>query len=125
MNKNEIKYNKKWNKVNDNKINYIKWEQNKVKNIVAFADGCVDNSAYMMHEAMLGSNHYVIRANNVYEIKNYRLSLDIANNLGCDYVLLLQDDDIYSDSIFSWIDNAIKLIVKILNRSISIGINSE
>ena len=82
----------------------------KVKNIVAFADGCIDNSADLLHKEMKGANHIVLQVNDVHEIKNYRLSLDIAKNLNCKYVFLMQDDDIYEESIFNWIDKGINVM---------------
>ena len=74
--------------------------QGKVKNIVAFADGCIDNSAYILHREMKGRNHIVLQVNDLHEIRNYRFSLDIAKNFNCKYVFLMQDDDIYEESIF-------------------------
>tara|TARA_B100001989_G_scaffold206329_1_gene155066 strand:- start:643 stop:1674 length:1032 start_codon:yes stop_codon:yes gene_type:complete len=123
------------NKLNKAKKNYVNFEEilfvfqthnkanftykllkpfleNKVKNIVAFADGCIDNSAFSLHKCMNGENHYVIQVNDLHEISNYRFSLNIAENLNCKYILCLQDDDLYRDSLFDWIRNAIKLLEK-------------
>ena len=86
--------------------------QEKVKNIIAFADGCIDNSADLLHKEMKGPNHIVLQVNDLHEIRNYRLSLDIANNLNCKYVFLMQDDDIYNESIFKWIDKGIEIMNK-------------
>lgn len=86
--------------------------EKKVKNIVAFADGCIDGTAAELHKTMRGENHLVIQCNDVHEIKNYRMSLDLAKSLDCEYVLLMQDDDIYKTSIFEWIENAIKISKK-------------
>ena len=71
--------------------------QGKVENIVAFADGCIDNSAFLLHREMKGSNHLVLQVNDLHEIRNYRFSLDIARNLNCKYVFLMQDDDFYEE----------------------------
>ena len=75
----------------------------KVKNIVAFADGCIDDSAFLLHREMKGLNHTVIQVNDLHEIRNYRFSLDIAKTLKCKYVFLMQDDDFYEESILEWI----------------------
>ena len=40
------------------------------------------------------------------------MSHDLAKSLDCEYVLLMQDDDIYKASIFEWIENAIKISKK-------------
>ena len=89
----------------------------KFKNIVAFSDGCVDSSADKLHSLLPGKNHIVIQANDVHEIKNYRMSLDIAKNFGCKFVLLLQDDDLYQKNIEKWIEEA---CFHIENKNISI-----
>ena len=46
--------------------------QGKVENIVAFADGCIDNSAFLLHREMKGLNHIVLQVNDLHEIRNYR-----------------------------------------------------
>ncbi len=84
----------------------------KFKNIVAFSDGCIDNSANELHSLLPGPNHIVIQANDVHEIKNYRMSLGIAKNFGCKFVLLLQDDDLYQQNISEWIEKSCLLIEK-------------
>ena len=91
--------------------------ENKAQNILVFADGCIDGTANQLHNIMNGDNHIVIQSNDVHEIKNYRMSLDIATSLECDYVLLMQDDDIYRPSLFIWLKQAI-LIMQELNASI-------
>ena len=92
--------------------------QKKVKNIVAFADGCIDNSAFLLHREMKGSNHLVLQVNDLHEIRNYRFSLDIARNLNCKYVFLMQDDDFYEESIFDWIEKGKEIMDK--DKKISI-----
>lgn len=77
-------------------------------NILIFADGCIDGSALAWHKKLLGKNHLVISANDLHEIRNYRLSLDIANHWGCSHVVLLQDDDIYDERLFEWLNSALK-----------------
>ena len=86
--------------------------QKKVENIVAFADGCIDNSAFLLHREMKGINHIVLQVNDLHEIRNYRFSLDIAKNLNCKYVFLMQDDDFYKESIFDWIKKGREIMNK-------------
>lgn len=76
-------------------------------NIIIFADGCIDGSALAWHSKILGKNHLVISANDLHEIRNYRLSIEIARHWGCSHVVLLQDDDIYDERLFSWLDSAL------------------
>jgi len=78
-----------------------------VSNIIVFADGCIDRSAKVAHSLLSGRNHYVIQSNDTHEINNYRLSLSIAAEWGCSSVVLLQDDDIYSDNFFPWLDKCL------------------
>ena len=91
--------------------------EKKFKNIVAFSDGCIDKSANELHALLPGKNHIVIQANDVHEIKNYKMSLGIAKDLGCKFVLLLQDDDMYQENIAQWIEEAC-LLIKNKNASI-------
>ena len=49
----------------------------------------------------------MIAANDLHEINNYRLSIQIANEWKCDYVVLMQDDDFYDHRLFKWLDSAI------------------
>lgn len=75
-------------------------------NIVVFADGCHDLTAARAKELLPGSGHMVVVGNDIHEIKNYRSSLYLARHLGCKHVVLLQDDDIYSD-VQSWVDESL------------------
>lgn len=77
----------------------------KAQNICLFADGCIDASARVAHKLLSGERHYVIQSNDTHEIANYRIGLKIAEALGCDYAILLQDDDVYNESLFTWIDS--------------------
>jgi len=96
-------------------------KKNRVANIVAFADGCIDNSAFLLHKELEGPNHIVLQVNDLHEIRNYRLSLDIAKNLNCKYVFLMQDDDIYEESIFNWLREGMKIMNKDNKISIAGG----
>ena len=78
------------------------------KNMVVFADGCIDGSANAWHKNLRGKNHIVISSNDLHEIRNYRLSIEIAGHWGCSHVVLLQDDDIYDARLFDWLDSALE-----------------
>ena len=94
----------------------------KVKNILVFADGCIDSSANEFHKIMKGKNHFVIQSNDLHEIHNYRLSLSFADNLDCKYIVLLQDDDLYNKNLFEWVISSARLIDK-FNASIVGGLS--
>lgn len=82
--------------------------EKRCSNMIVFADGCIDGSALAWHKRLMGKNHLVVAANDLHEIRNYRLSLEIANSWGCSHVVLLQDDDVYDERIFDWLDSALK-----------------
>ena len=94
----------------------------KVKNILVFADGCIDSSANEFHKIMKGKYHFVIQSNDLHEIHNYRLSLSFADNLDCKYIVLLQDDDLYNKNLFEWVIDSTGLIEK-FNASIVGGLS--
>jgi hypothetical protein len=77
-------------------------------NVIVFADGCIDGSALVWHNRLIGKNHLVVSANDLHEIRNYRLSIEIANHWNCSHVVLLQDDDVYDERLFDWLDSALK-----------------
>jgi hypothetical protein len=79
------------------------------RNILVFADGCIDRSSEAWQNLMPGINHYTVSANDVHEISNYRYSLNVAKFLGCRYVVLFQDDDVYDERIIKWIRCAIEV----------------
>ena len=76
------------------------------KNILVFADGCHDATAHKAQKLLLSKNHFVFYANNLHEIRNYRMSLHVAKSIGCKYICLLQDDDIYS-SFPLWLEQSL------------------
>jgi hypothetical protein len=85
----------------------------KVKNIIFFADGCVDITYRYAKEILKGENHIIISSNNVHEIKNYRTSIGIASNsFKSEFILLMQDDDIYDDNLELWLNNALLLMAE-------------
>ncbi len=80
--------------------------EKKLKNIIFFADGCIDRSAHRAHRLLSGRQHYVVQSNDTHEISNYRLAAQMARAMGCRQAVLLQDDDIYSSDLFDWVDRA-------------------
>jgi hypothetical protein len=81
--------------------------RHEVKNVIWYADGCIDSTARIAHSLLPGLCHYVIQTNDRHEIRNYREGIALADALGCRYALLLQDDDIYTEEIFDWVRSAI------------------
>jgi hypothetical protein len=79
----------------------------RVRNVTLFADGCIDRSAPRAHALLPGPGHLVLLANDTHEIRNYRTALHAAHGQGCPFALLLQDDDLYSDRIFDWLEAAL------------------
>lgn len=78
------------------------------RNMIVFADGCIDGTGLVWHKRLKGKNHLVISANDLHEVRNYRLSMEIAAHWGCSHAVLLQDDDIYDERLFNWLDSALK-----------------
>lgn len=81
------------------------------KNIILFADGCIDNTLTKAASILRGHNHYVISANDVHEIKNYRFAITSEFGKNCEFALLMQDDDLYPID-FSWLDYALEIMKK-------------
>jgi hypothetical protein len=81
------------------------------KNIILFADGCLDNTLTKSALILRGKNHLVIAANDVHEIKNYRFAITSETAKSCEFALLMQDDDIYPDD-FSWLEYGLGLMKK-------------
>lgn len=79
------------------------------KNIILFADGCVDNSLAKAHSILKGKNHAVIAVNDLHEIKNYRFATTSEWGKRCEFALLMQDDDLYSND-FSWLDFGLEMM---------------
>lgn len=78
-----------------------------VSNVIFFADGCVDDTLEIASSVLTGFNHMVIKANDRHEVLNYRAARFIASEVfGCDYVVYLQDDDLYSENLKTWLNAA-------------------
>lgn len=76
-----------------------------VEEIVICEDGSTDGSVSEWHEALPGDNHFIIRSNNLHELRSYNRAMRLSSG---DVVVLLQDDDLlpYDDA---WLKNAISL----------------
>jgi hypothetical protein len=83
--------------------------KNNFKNILLFADGCVDKTVQKASLVLDGKNHAVISVNNVHEIQNYRFAMNSEWGRTAEFSLLMQDDDIYPED-FSWLEYALKMM---------------
>lgn len=83
----------------------------RVQNIIFFADGCVDHTFEKARTLLTGRNHIIINANDVHEIKNYRTSIAIADDIfSSKYLVLLQDDDLYESNLPEWLTTCSSLM---------------
>lgn len=76
-----------------------------VEEIVISEDGSTDGSLHDWHAALPDSSHFIIRSNNLHELRSYNRAMRMAAG---DFVVLLQDDDLLPISD-EWIANAVKL----------------
>lgn len=76
-----------------------------VEEIVVCEDGSSDGSLTEWHKALPDPQHFIIRSNNLHELRSYNRAMRMS---GGDVVVLLQDDDLlpYSDV---WLQNAMRL----------------
>jgi len=81
------------------------------KNIIFFADGCIDNTLVKSASILKGKHHAVIAMNDVHEIRNYRFAVTSDMARGSEFALLMQDDDIYPDD-FSWLNKGLEIMKK-------------
>jgi glycosyltransferase involved in cell wall biosynthesis len=79
------------------------------KNIILFADGCIDNTLTKAASILKGKNHLVISVNDVHEIRNYRFAITSESGKNCEFALLMQDDDLYPID-FSWLDYGLEMM---------------
>lgn len=76
-----------------------------VEEIVICEDGSTDGSLDEWHGALPGPSHFVIRSNNLHELRSYNRAMRMSAG---DIVLLMQDDDLLPQSD-RWIENALRL----------------
>ena len=77
--------------------------------IVLFADGCADDTLKKAADLLLGTNHFVVNSNNIHEVMANSMAAQIADQLGVEFLLLCQDDDLYPTDM-SWLDTALSLM---------------
>lgn len=87
--------------------------------IIIQEDGSSDGSLSKWASLAIGKNHFVIRSNDLFEVRTYDRSIDYARGK---YVALLQDDDIPPPSS-RWVDEAIYLFEKFDDLAIIGGLS--
>src|SRR5579863_451951 len=76
-----------------------------IEEIIVVDDGSSDGALEVLPKLLTGKNHFVIRANDIFEIRTYSRALDFARG---EFVALLQDDDI-PPTDGSWVKEALAL----------------
>lgn len=73
--------------------------------VIFIDDGSVDGSLNKMRDLLQRKNDFILRANDIYEVRTYSKAIRLANS---PIVCLMQDDDIPPDSL-NWINGALDL----------------
>jgi glycosyltransferase involved in cell wall biosynthesis len=76
-----------------------------IDEIIVLDDGSSDGSIDVLPGLLTGKNHFVIRSNDIFEVRTYHRALDFARG---EFVALLQDDDI-PPMDGAWVRDAIDL----------------
>jgi glycosyltransferase involved in cell wall biosynthesis len=76
-----------------------------VDEIIVIDDGSSDGALEVLPRILTGKNHFVIRSNDIFEIRTYSRALDFARG---EIVALLQDDDIPPPD-GAWVTDAVEL----------------
>lgn len=76
-----------------------------VEEIIICEDGSTDGSLDEWHRVLPEPNHFIIRSNNLHELRSYNRAMRMSAG---DIVLLLQDDDLLPQSD-EWLKNAMRL----------------
>jgi len=76
-----------------------------IQEVIVIDDGSSDGALEVLARMLTGKNHFVIRSNDIFEIRTYSRALDFARG---DFVALLQDDDI-PPTDGSWVEEALAL----------------
>jgi glycosyltransferase involved in cell wall biosynthesis len=97
-----------FNKKSNIKALYSSLKKSGFDEIIVIDDGSSDNSFYDWVGLLDRPNDFLIRANDIYEIRTYSRAIDFARG---EFIVLLQDDDIPPASPI-WVDQAIQLFEK-------------
>ena len=76
-----------------------------VEEIIVSEDGSTDGSLHDWSDILTGKNHFVIRSNNLHELRSYNRAMRMSSG---DIVVLLQDDDLLPSSD-DWIHQAMDM----------------
>ncbi len=76
-----------------------------IEEIIVIDDGSRDGALEILPGLLHGKNHFIIRSNDLFEIRTYSRALDFARG---EFVALLQDDDIPPIG-GAWIQDALEL----------------
>lgn len=87
------------------------FHDNKLQNIILFADGCSDDTVQQAQPMLEGKKHSIIVLNDLHEIHNYRFAISSAWGLTSEFALLMQDDDLYPND-FGWLDYGLEMMKK-------------
>lgn len=85
-----------------------------IEEIVISEDGSTDGSFHDWHGALPDISHFIIRSNNLHELRSYNRAMRMSSG---DFVVLLQDDDLLPVSD-EWIRNAMRLFEKLPNLGV-------
>ena len=81
------------------------------KNIMLFADGCIDETVSEAQTMLTGKKHAIVVFNDLHEIHNYRFCLTSEWGRQSEFALLMQDDDLYPVD-FEWLDYGLEMMTK-------------
>lgn len=76
-----------------------------IEEIIVLDDGSSDGALEVLPGLLTGKNHFIIRSNDLFEVRTYSRALDFARG---EFVALLQDDDLPPPDGL-WVEEAIEL----------------
>jgi glycosyltransferase involved in cell wall biosynthesis len=76
-----------------------------IEEVIILDDGSSDGALEVLPRMLTGKNHFVIRSNDLFEVRTYSRALDFARG---EFVALLQDDDL-PPMDGSWAEEAVDL----------------
>ncbi len=79
-----------------------------IEEIIVIDDGSSDGALDILPRLLTGKNHFIIRSNDLFEIRTYSRAMDFARG---EFVALLQDDDIPPPG-GSWVEEALALFAR-------------